>query len=424
MQTEGQKEAKVFVASSGDLSLLFDDSPSAPMTGSVESLSIALLACFERFRGRLIDCCVSETGLNQSDAEESIDGCIAYLRHFRTSAQVTQTLTSLSDRRLEVRTAPWGTIVAVLPKNAFLYLGLVCLTHALSAGNRVVLRVPSGCFGSADFLVRALEEAGEWAAHVTVVEAPATDLLDAFYASHAPGLVHYFGGSGRIPDLMSAAFKAGKGCIADGEGNTWVYVDAGTDPWMATDVLVNGSTRYGGQTCTSVNGAVVHADLLEQVAEMVVSRFGLQEVGRLGDPESARVCLETLLSAGGNVIAGGHRSGATVAPTLVLRPDESSVLVREGLFGPGLWMTPGVENDFRRLWSKNRYPLCACVLGPNVDVASWAALPNLARLVVNGDPSLEDPLEPWGGYPCSGNSAVSGWSEKYRRTVQIDRPSR
>jgi hypothetical protein len=85
-------------------------------------------------------------------------------------------------------------------------------------------------------------------------------------------------------------------------------------------------------------------------------------------------------------------------------------------------MAPGDASDFRQLWKVNRFPLCAAVLGKTVDAEEWVRLGNLARLVVNGDPSLEDPLEPWGGYPSTGNNPVSGWYEKYRRQVQIDRP--
>jgi acyl-CoA reductase-like NAD-dependent aldehyde dehydrogenase len=298
----------------------------------------------------------------------------------------------------------------------------VCLTHGLDAGNCVVLRVPSGSHESAFLLASALSRAGTMNPFVHLIEAPAKAVLDAFYASRSPGLVHYFGGSGRIPDLLAVAFRAGKGCIADGEGNTWVFVAEGCDPAVAAEVLSIGSTRYWGQTCTSINGAIIHPSLWEEVARLVRNRFLKMEPGSPGDADSARACLETLTSSGGAVLVGGDVSGALLSPTLIGAPPRSSALVREGVFGPGLWIDIGDEAYFRRLWLENRYPLCACVLGPDVDVASWSALPNLARLVVNGDPSLEDPLESWGGYPPSGNSRVSGWTEKYRRTVQVDQP--
>lgn len=68
-----------------------------------------------------------------------------------------------------------------------------------------------------------------------------------------------------------------------------------------------------------------------------------------------------------------------------------------------------------------QYPLCAGVLSASAEAPWWLArLPNVARLTVNGDPSIEDVFAPWGGYPGSGANPVGPWHEKYQRTVQVD----
>jgi acyl-CoA reductase-like NAD-dependent aldehyde dehydrogenase len=365
----------------------------------------------------LVALCQSETGIALQDAEESIAGCVAFLRSFEHRDAEVIRVPATGDRRVEIYAAPWGTVIAILPQNAFLFLGLVCMVHALDCGNRVVLRVPSGSRGTASILADCLVGIDG----VTLADINAKDLLDAFFASPTPGLVHYFGGSGRIPDLMERAFRAGKGLIADGEGNTWVYVAEGTDPASAADILCSGAIRYNGQTCTSVNGAVIHPSIYDDVLQSLVGRIKAASAGPLSDQKSAEWCVEIIGKAGGEVVVGGQQEGARLEPTLVVGPDFGSTLVKEGVFGPSLWVAPGGEEVFRELWPSNRYPLCAAVLGPLVEPSDWTGLGNLARLVVNGDPSLEDPLEPWGGYPSSGNSRVSHWHEKYWRTVQVDR---
>lgn len=389
------------------------------------AIAQALAAALENRKEALRKATGSETGLVAGDVDETLAGCLEVLRRFSPApASPIGCKTSVPGRSLEIRPAPWGTVVAILPQNAFLILAVTCLIHALDAGNRVVLRAPAGSGRSAEILADALAEAGA-TPQVCVVAASAQELLEGFYASSAPGLVHYFGGSGRIPDLLEEAFRAGKGVIADGEGNTWVYVAGDFEPSRAAEILAGGAVRYNGQTCTSVNGAIIHPDRYGEVAAILRERFeriGRADVGPLADEEQTVSCLETAKASGGKILSGGSHGGGFLQPILVESPAEDSRLVREGVFGPVLWISPGREEDFRRLWPSNRYPLCAGVLSAREDPSNWVGLANLARLVVNGDPSLEDPIEPWGGYPRSGNSIVSDWHSKYRRLVQIDRP--
>lgn len=110
-------------------------------------------------------------------------------------------------------------------------------------------------------------------------------------------------------------------------------------------------------------------------------------------------------------------------PTLVSEPHEDGALVCNGVFGPVMWIAPGTFEDFQALWPRNRYPLCAGILSSsNAREQRMLALPNLARLVINGDPSEEYMYEPWGGYPATGNNTVSQWHRKYLRPVQVDSP--
>ena len=147
------------------------------------------------------------------------------------------------------------------------------------------------------------------------------------------------------------------------------------------------------------------------------------QVGPLFDSAQADRCLERMNTSGGEILCGGQTQGNLLLPTLVERPDPTSDLVREGLFGPALWIAPGERDEFAEWWLNNRFPLCAGVFSPTPEASWWQhRLPNLARLCINGDPSLEYPFEPWGGYPASGVNPVGTWREKYLRVLQIDAP--
>lgn len=392
---------------------MFADTREDPANTGAESLAVSLRTRLAQRRAELVALCMSEAQFVREDAEDTVEGCLDFLGAFKSTRTPNLCLESTSRRHLEMHSVPVGTVLTILPQNAFLYLGLACLLHGLDSGNRVVLRVPSGSSGTAKILAECLTVD----VNAILAKAPARDLLEAFLVWPSPGLVHYFGGSGRIPDLLSRCFEAGKSLIADGEGNTWVYVDEGTDPAQAAKILSGGATRYNGQTCTSVNGALIHPSIYGSVIEHL--RLDPARSG-LADDKAVQWCLEVISNCGGQISQGGKGDESSLDPTLVLEPSLDSALVREGVFAPVLWAAPGTAAEFRSLWLTNRYPLCAAVLGPSPDAADWTCLGNLARLVINGDPSLEDPLEPWGGYPRSGNSSVSGWHLKYRRTVQVD----
>jgi acyl-CoA reductase-like NAD-dependent aldehyde dehydrogenase len=264
-----------------------------------------------------------------------------------------------------------------------------------------------------------------------VVLVSARTFLTAVRESAEPILVHYLGSSAHAPDILSTCFQSGNQAIIDGEGNTWVWVDEDVPMDYACDVLTGGAIRYNGQTCTSINGAMIHPAIYDRLRVQLAARWQdlaygnpLEcnvDVGPLMDEAQAEHCLHQIESSGAEILAGGCRSGNLMTPTLAAEPREDSALVSEGLFGCALWIAPGNADRFAELWRRNRYPLCAGVLsGSDRTQSLLRRLPNLARLTVNGDPSIEYMYEPWGGYPASGVNPVSHWHQKYLRTVQID----
>jgi acyl-CoA reductase-like NAD-dependent aldehyde dehydrogenase len=407
-----------------------------PLRGEVEGVEAFARALERELRARrdeLVELMRAECGFVAADASEVLQGAFSILAGFRSrQAEVSAIPASAPGRQMALATAPWGKVALLLPQNSFLYLAATCLIHALDAGNRVVLRAPTRCGATAEVLRQAIWNAGPPGERVVISSSPAPLLIEAFLASTGPGLLHYFGGSERVPELLAHCFAHGKGCIADGQGNTWVYVGERADSGRAAATLTSGAVRYNGQTCTSVNGAWIHPSRYDEVLAELTLRFcSLRvcdhaddaEVGPLSDERHAVHGLRQALESGGTIVAGGARQGRLLHPTLVESPDLASSIVRDGVFGPVLWVRSGGEKEFWEAWEGNRFPLCAGVLGSERTAREWAHLPGLARLVVDGDPSLEDPLGPWGGYPASGNATVTGWWEKYRRVVQIDSPA-
>lgn len=374
-----------------------------------------------------------ETCFNPQDTEEVVQACIEYVKgfpdYFAGLSPQEPTPLSYSDasvlRQIRQIDVPWGTVAVILPQSAFLYLALTCMLNALATGNRIILRSPVQSARSAAILGLALQKTELQAERISIAMISARTFVAAICESKEPILVHYLGGSSHAPDLMSRCFQAGKAVIIDGEGNAWVWVDEDVSIDHACDILTSGATRYNGQTCTSINGAMVHPKIYESVKDKLTERWNQigDKVGPLLDEAQAEYCLGRVNDSSATILAGGERNGSYLAPTLASEPKEDSDLVTKGLFGPALWIAPGDCDRFTSLWKRNCYPLCTGVLSGNADFGRYIQkLPNLARLVVNGDPSIEYMYEPWGGYPSTGTNPVSHWFKKYLRTVQVDSP--
>jgi acyl-CoA reductase-like NAD-dependent aldehyde dehydrogenase len=309
-------------------------------------------------------------------------------------------------------------------------MAAVTLASALATGNRVVLRAPTGSPRTLGLLSSLIEESEIPGHLVSLIYSEAEPFLEAMLNSSTPMLIHYMGSSIRAAGLLARCFEAGKSCLIDGSGNCMVYVHADQDPIKAADLLWKGAIRYNGQTCTSVNGIVVHPEIAEAFADALIERAlatefgdGADSVGPLLSSRQAHQLDQMVKASSGEIFRNGEFEGNRFPPTVVLAPDGTSDLATLGAFGPVAWVIAGDMADFRNLWSLNRYPLCAGILAGDSSVLSeLAELDAASRLVINGDPSLEDANEPWGGYAPCGSNPVSDWPSKYCRKVQFDEP--
>lgn len=396
-----------------------------------------------KLQPHILEATLLETGFNRLDSEEVVQACLDYVKGFSDyldillQSQSTAPLeyaASAGTRHIRLIDVPWGTIAVILPQSAFLFLAITCLLNALATGNRIILRSPVQSARSAALLGLAIDNSNPPADTISIAMVSARTFISAICDSREPILVHYLGSSTHAPDLISTCFQAGKQVLIDGEGNCWVWVDESTPIDTACDILTSGAIRYNGQTCTSINGAVIHPNIYEQVSARLTSRWNQissgnplekdVEIGPLTDEAQAEHCLSRIKESGATILAGGTRNGNIFAPTLAEKPAEESDLVTKGIFTPALWIAPGDFNDFSQKWRQNCYPLCAGVLTSSTEPAKFLQkLPNLARLVINADPSVEHIYEPWGGYPSSGTNTVSHWYRKYLRPVQVDSPS-
>jgi len=405
---------------------------------AIRANRLSLAKLLERFvdaRLSLVEATIEETGFTFQDSFDLSEACRSVIEWFLKapieSPSQLQPISLSKDRFIELTTRPVGGVAVVLPHNASVYLGLLAGLSAMTAGNRVWLKFPGSCGKSAD-IVRGLL-ANLFGARVEVVSTPGKQFMEWALSDPNVNMVHFIGGSEVAVQYLSSAFEAGKQFLIDGNGNGLAYVSHLSDPEMASVALAKASTRFNGQTCTSTNGAIVHplhfGAVCQRVKEVLSEMsYGdpfnpTVEIGELFSSQAVSEALTRVEQSQGTVVKGGVGNGNCMMPTLIVEPTVDSDLVREGVFAPVLWLKSGTLDDFERVWSLNRYPLCAGVFTDDTEEQRrMSDLPNLSRLTVNGDTSFEDPLEPWGACPPSGNGRVEPWINRYTRTIQLDSP--
>lgn len=382
------------------------------------------------YRSELVHEVRLSMGFNLTDCEEVVDGCVSFLNRFNASQSFADGEFSHGGRRIGLHRISWGTIAAILPQNASFYMGLIVLVNGLSAGNRVILRSPSGSYRLMAILGQFLLKAGFDPSSFSIVACDAGAFTEAWKMASHTILMHFMGSSQRAAELLSSAFVAGKPCLIDGEGNGWIYIDQDQNPAEAAKLVWQGAIRYNGQTCTSVNSAVVHPSIDSEfrlaIRELVANTtFGTTDSDEVG-PLFGRRQVESIellaQESGGRIGKVGQSRENVCSPMLIEDPSTESDLVRKGVFGPALWLRTGGWEEFQSIWRLNRYPLSGAVLSSDEKIHDEAIqLAGASRIVLNGDPSIEDPLEPWGAYPSCGSNPVGSWLEKYYRVVQVDR---
>jgi len=410
--------------------------PSLPETFALAGQLKVLLA---RRRDVFIGSMMGETGFVPRDCIEMFEATLDFLEHFPEYYADSQEPerafpwsypASRSPRRLRLLRRPYGAVAVVLPQNAFLSLSVVAVMCALASGNHVILRPPGQSGGSAALLASVLQEVLIPPEAVQIAVAGGREFLEAFLKSDIP-LLHYIGSSRYIGDILSKAFEAGKEAILDGEGNGLAVLAGDFPAEEGARIVAEGATRYNGATCTSINGVLVEAPLYPEVCERVCARMAALRPGDPSDPatgvgplfsgEQAARVVERVRASGGQVAVGGKARGPYLEPTVVLDPDRDSDLAREGVFGPVVWLKAFCGEEWQESLRCNRYPLSCTLLSfdPNLQERFLRAAA-YARIVLNGDPTLESPFEPWGAYPRSGLNRPSPWPEKYQRIVQVD----
>lgn len=399
-----------------------------------------LKAQIESHRDLIAQYICLETGFIAQDCAEIIDGAIEYLEYFNQYAEHIDKIDTVipfsymeeSTRKTILTRKPFNCVSVILPANATFTLAIVTIASALYAGSKIILRpsLQSALTGLLlDYLIKQcrMEEQP-----IAIVNCKANDFLDMCYQSKYIDLIHYIGSNQYAMAIMQQSFKSGKLALIDGQGNGLLYLDESYPIDEAIDIICNGSTRYNGCTCVSVNGLLIEQSIYNQVKNQLVDVFsGLRvghpldnntQIGPLFNQQHALALKQQVKqSPGSQILCGGNVKEAYFSPAIIEKAYRPCDLTTKGIFGPALWIRSIQEPQLWDTLNENHYPLSDTILSKDQNkIESFILHSPAPRVCVNTDPSLESMFEPWGGYPPNSLNTVSMWIDKYYKSIQLD----
>ncbi|MFF1923794.1 aldehyde dehydrogenase family protein [Streptomyces sp. NPDC058221] len=316
------------------------------------------------------------------------------------------------------RRFPRGTVLGIAPFNFPLNLSAHKVAPAIAVGAPIILKPAPATPISSLILGELLAEtdlpAGSW----SVLTVP-NDRMPALVQDERLPVISFTGSAPVGYSIMDSVPR--KHCTLElgGNGAAVVLGDYASEEdldWAATRIATF-SNYQGGQSCISVQRVIADAAVYDRLLPKIVAAVEAQvtgdpsdaatDVGPLVNEDAAKRVeswVDEAVQAGGKLLTGGKRDGATYAPTVLTELPAGVSLSCEEVFGPVLSVQK-VDGEAEAFTSVNssKYGLQAGVFTHDLQTAFRAHRALEVGGVIIGDvPSYRADQMPYGGTKQSG----------------------
>jgi len=314
---------------------------------------------------------------------------------------------------------PLGVALIMSAWNFPFQLCLNPLIAAIAAGNTAVIK-PSEISPVSSALLQALLEKYMDVDAVQVVQGgvgEATVLLEQKF-----DIICYTGNGAVARVVMAAAAKHLTPCLLELGGKSPTVVDSTADLTLAAKRIIANKCLNAGQVCIAPDYVLVEecveAALTEKLKSSLAAFYGPDpqasaSYSRMINRRHAERVAGYLKGSGGTIASGGKvdLDDLYIAPTLVSRPDESSALMRDEIFGPLLPIipVPNVAAAVRFINAREK-PLALYVFSSSSTNKDYILQNTSSGAVVENDCTLHNlsPELPFGGVGPSGMGCYHG----------------
>ncbi|WP_297911278.1 benzaldehyde dehydrogenase [Thiomonas sp.] len=334
-----------------------------------------------------------------------------------------QVLPSVSGRLSLAQRVPLGVVGVISPFNFPLILTLRVVAPALAMGNAVVIKPDPRTPVSGGYLLARLFELAGLPEGVLHVLPGGAEVGEALVVDPAVALISFTGSAAvgrRIGELAGRHLK--KLSLELGGTNSLIVLDD-ADPDVAASNIAWGAWLHQGQICMASNRVLVHASLMDAVAQRLVAKAthlpvgdgaaGQVALGPLIDRrqiERVHASVQASVAGGAQLLAGGGHDGLFYQPTVLGGVGPGMPGYDEETFGPVVNLIPfDSDEQAVRIANDSRGGLAAAVISPSVGRAMRLARQLEAGMVhVNDQTVNDDAVNPFGGPGVAGNGASHG----------------
>lgn len=373
-------------------------------------------------QSRLVATYQAETGFTLADAEAETTRCVETFtlsaeeaRRFDTNETVPISGAPGPAGRLAfVMRVPIGPVAAITPFNAPLNTVAHKVAPAVAAGNPIILKPSSHTPLCGALIIDVLMRAG-WPADLCALLQGGGDVGRHLLAQ--PDIAFFtFTGSTEVGRAVQGAAGL-RGTQLELGSIAFTIVEADADLDRALPRIRDAAFRKAGQVCTSVQILLAQQGVADEVTERLAQ---FTRGASYGDPsrpntltgpmisleaaQRAETRIANAVEYGAELICGGSREGAVLAPTLLrrVRPDDRALC--EEMFAP---MMSVIEYDtldeaIARV-NATPYGLASGIFTARLDSALAAARDLRVGCVhINNSSSARVDLMPYGGVKESG----------------------
>ena len=310
---------------------------------------------------------------------------------------------------------PVGVVVAITPFNFPLNLVAHKIAPALVAGNSVVLKpTPEAPYTAYAFAKLFIESPYAVKDTLSVVYGDA-EVGNALVTSPIPRKISF---TGSVPVGKIITQNAGiKKVTLELGGNAATFVESSADLDLAAARCAIGAFANSGQVCISLQRIYVDEKIYDKFAEKLGKEASKLKVGDPFEEDTfmgpliseeaairAESWINSAVSEGARVIAGGTRDKNILAPTILADVTDDMKIVCEEVFAPivSLVKVKSYEEAVEKM-NNSPYGLQYSIFTNRIDLMKRAADEfEAGGVIINDIPTLRFDIQPYGGTKLSG----------------------
>lgn len=312
----------------------------------------------EARRSLFVDTIVAETGFTISDASGEVSRAVETMllsgeeaKRIHGEMIPLEGAPGVSNRIGFTVRVPVGVVCAITPFNAPLNTVVHKVAPALAAGNTVVLKPATYTPLTASLVCDVLAEAGMPAGFVNLVHGGGST-VGRWLLQHGGIAFYTFTGSTAVGQLIQRTVGLRRTQLELGSISATLVCEDADLNW-AVPRCVNAGFRKAGQVCTSLQRLYVDRRVVEPFLERLVTATRALQVGNPREPgctvgpmiaaseaQRAEAWINEAIGQGAELVTGGTRDGAILAPTILLNVSSVMRVVCEEIFAPVISVVP------------------------------------------------------------------------------------